>query len=82
MLFSCGSPVTSFDIKLLDMLRAARAGNCSQMVPTSCTERSFRTRHNCHAEQANFTNKEILERQVHLKLLLHTIKCRNIHLPV
>ena len=36
MLFSCASPQISKDIKLLDKLRAARAGNCSQMVLTSC----------------------------------------------
>ena len=36
MLFSCASPQISKDIKLLDKLRATRAGNCSQMVLTSC----------------------------------------------
>lgn len=44
MALSCGRPPISCNIKLLDILRAARSGNCSQMVPTSCKKRSISKR--------------------------------------
>jgi hypothetical protein len=38
MLFSSGRPTISWDIELLDKLSAAREGNCSHMMPTSCKD--------------------------------------------